>query len=262
MTAALSLILVGAASGAVGIWVLHFGRAILAESFAHALLPGLVLATLAGGSLLAGALAGAALAYGVLIAAERAPHTTSSAATSVSVTLLLGGGALLATAGGGIADFDALLFGDPLTAGWRDVAVAGGFALAALLALAVLGGRFSALAFDPASGPSLGISAARTQAAVIALLAVSVAIAANVSGNLLALALVTGPAFGAAALTRRVRSSLLLAAAAGAAGGLAGLLLARATGWPAGASVGLVVCLWAAAAAAAGGLRARSAPVG
>ena len=63
----LELVIVGGACGAVGVWVLHFGRAILAESFTHALLPGLVLAAIVGAGLLLGAVVGVIAAYGLLL---------------------------------------------------------------------------------------------------------------------------------------------------------------------------------------------------
>ena len=120
---ALELMIVGGACGAVGVWVLHFGRAILAESFTHALLPGLVLATIVGAGLLLGAVVGVIAAYALLLVAARAPKTSSATATSVSVTLLVAVGALMASSGHGVASFESLLFGDPLAASEGDVLV-------------------------------------------------------------------------------------------------------------------------------------------
>lgn len=259
---ALELVIVGGACGAVGVWVLHFGRAILAESFTHALLPGLVLAAMVGAGLLLGAVVGVIAAYGLLLLAARAPKTSSATATSVSVTLLVALGALLASSGNGIASFESLLFGNPLAASTGDVLIAAALALGIAVALTALGGQFAALAFDARSAPTLGVNAGQVSAAALALLAISVAVAANVAGSLLALALVTGPAFGASAVTHRLRASLVLATAAGSLSGVAGLYLSYYADWPASASIALVICAWAAAAASYAGLQARTPRLG
>ncbi|MFT4050319.1 MAG: metal ABC transporter permease [Solirubrobacterales bacterium] len=252
LLSALEMLLIGGACGAVGVWILFFGRAILAESFTHALLPGLVIATMIGAGLLVGALAGVLLAYALLLLTTGAPRTSVATGNSVAVTTLVAIGALLASGGHGVTGFEALLFGDPLASSWRDVAIAAAFAGCAAITLYVLGSSFAALAFDPGSAPSLGINTAAVSAAALALLAVSVSIAANVAGTLLALALVTGPALGATALATRLRSALLLAAGAGALSGIAGLYLSYYSGWPAGASIALVLCAWAAGGALIG----------
>lgn len=256
--AALELVLVGGACGAVGVWVLHFAQATLAESFTHALLPGLVLAAIVGAGLVLGALLGVIAAYALLLLAARAPKTSSASANSVAVTSLVAIGALLASGGHGVASFESLLFGDPLAASGRDIGVAGALAALIALALAALNGQFAALAFDPRGAVALGLNAARVSAAALALLAVSVAVAANVAGSLLALALVTGPAFGASAVTDRLRSALLISTLAGALSGVAGLYLSYYADWPASASIAVVICVWAAAASSVGALRNRT----
>jgi ABC-type Mn2+/Zn2+ transport system permease subunit len=262
LMSALELAIVGGACGAVGIWVLHFGRAILAESFTHALLPGLVLAAILGAGLLVGAVVGVIAAYALILVAARAPKTSSATATSVSVTLLVAVGALMASSGNGVASFESLLFGDPLAASTNDVVVVAALAVGVAIALTALGGQFAALAFDVRSAPTLGLNVGVVSAAALALLALSVSVAANVAGSLLALALVTGPAFGASAVTHRLRSSIALAVAAGSVSGIAGLYLSYYADLPASASIALVICAWAGLAASYGGLRTRTPRLG
>lgn len=260
--AALELMLVGAACGAIGVWVLQFGQAILAESFTHALLPGLVVASIVGGGLIFGALLGALLAYGLILFAVRAPHTSSPTGISAAVTTLVAVGALLAGSGSGIAGFEALLFGDPLAASRSDVIGAAALALLIAGALTALGRQFAALAFDPGTAQALGVRSGWISAAALALLALSVSVAANVAGSLLALALVTGPALGASAISDRLASTLWIAAGAGAACGLAGLYLSYYADWPASASIALTICAWAVLAGIAGARRGAAAQLG
>ena len=55
--ALLEVLVVAVACGPIGVWVLLYRQSYAAESLAHAMLPGLVVASLAGVSLLLGALA-------------------------------------------------------------------------------------------------------------------------------------------------------------------------------------------------------------
>lgn len=251
-SAAIEMVLVGGACGAVGVWVLHFGRAVLAESFTHALLPGLVIAAMIGAGMFVGALIGVVVAYALLLATSSAPKTSAVSATSVSVTMLVALGAILASTGSGVIGFENLLFGDPLAADARDLVVAGALAAIIAITLWAFGDRFAALAFDRASAPTLGVNASRVGAVALALLTLSVAVSANVAGSLLALTLVTGPALGAAAITSRLKSALWLSAGVGAASGIVGIYVSYYLDWPSSASIALVLCAWAALASAAG----------
>src|SRR4051812_49829039 len=56
------VIVLGAACGPLGVWILLMRRSYAAESLSHAMLPGLVLAALAGVPLLFGAAAGVLVA--------------------------------------------------------------------------------------------------------------------------------------------------------------------------------------------------------
>ena len=71
------VVLIGVAGGALGCWVVFYGFSYAAESLAHSLFPGLVLAAIAGVPLLLGAapaivVAALAIALGARVAGRRA----------------------------------------------------------------------------------------------------------------------------------------------------------------------------------------------
>jgi ABC-type Mn2+/Zn2+ transport system permease subunit len=255
---AVELMLIGGACGAVGVWVLHFGQAIMAESFTHALLPGLVAAAMLGVGLLFGALAGVVVAYMLILLAVRAPKTTTPNGISVAVTTLVAAGALMASSGHGVAGFESLLFGDPLAASRGDAIVSLVVAATISVVLYVFSGHFAALAFDRVAAPGLGVNIGLTTAVAFGLLALAVAACANVAGSLLALALVIGPAFGASFLCSRLAAALRLSAVVGALSGVLGIYVSWYADWPASASIAAVIVLWAVVAAAASAVRLRS----
>lgn len=255
---AAELALIGGACGAAGVWILFFGRAFLAESFGHALLPGLVVAAGLGGSPLVGAILGVGVAYAVLAGAERAARTSTSTATSVTVTTMVAAGALLATRGTGAVGFENLLFGHPLAATWLDVAFAAAIAMVIGAVLMLFHERFTALAFDRAAASALRVNVARTTALLVGVLVFTIAVAASTAGSLLALALLLGPAIAVTSVGRslhlRLPATIGTAALVGSLIGIGGLYVSYYADWPGSPSVALVACF----VALAGGAAARA----
>jgi ABC-type Mn2+/Zn2+ transport system permease subunit len=243
--------LLGIAGGALGCWIVFYGLSYSAESLAHSLLPGLVLATLLGVPLLLGGAVGivvAALAVGL---AARAPGVERDTAVAVVVTGLFGLGALLALSPATPAGLSELLFGDILGLSNTDLALAGGLVVVVLVALRVLHGRLLVVGFDRAHARALGVSAARTDAALLVLLALTVLVAVQGLGNLLVVAVLVGPAASARLIARRIVPMMITAAGLTVLAGFAGLYLSYYAHAAAGASVaGLTVVLYLAAAGA------------
>src|SRR5687767_14974137 len=128
----------GSLCGALGFWIVTERLTYGAESLAHGLLPGLVLAALAGAPLLAGAAGGAVVAAVLVALAARDPRVGPDTGTAVAVTGLVGLGSLLALAPDAPQRLEELLFGDPLGVTDGDLVAAalllvtGGAALMAL----------------------------------------------------------------------------------------------------------------------------------
>jgi ABC-type Mn2+/Zn2+ transport system permease subunit len=265
--ALVEVVVLGAASGALGVWLLHLRHAYAAESLAHAMLPGLVLASLAGAPLLLGAGGGVAVAALLIALAARDTRVGPEVAVGVTVTTAFGLGAVLALAPSVPARLGELLFGDLLGASTGDLVAAG--ALAALVAGALAVGHRSlcAAVFDPVAAPSLGVRPQRVELALLALLAVATVAAVQGLGNLLVFALLIAPAAAALRVGTSVRSQIALAAAFGAGAGVVGLVASAQLDIAAGAAVALAaVALYAVAAIArpspaARGMGPRRSPV-
>src|SRR5919198_5388664 len=88
--ALVELCLVGVSAGALGCWVVLYGLSYSAESLAHAMLPGLVVAALAGASLVLGAGAGLVVAALAIALAGQVPTVARDTAVAVVVTTLFG----------------------------------------------------------------------------------------------------------------------------------------------------------------------------
>ena len=208
------------ACGPLGVWVLLYRQAYAAESISHGMLPGLVLAALAGARSSLGAAAGVLVAAAGIALVARDERLGAEIGVAVCVSALLGLGALLALAPASPPRLQELLFGDLLGVTGRDLAVAG--ALVGGVALALAGGHRVASrssGFDRAAARALGARPARWEPALLAVLAVTTVAAVQGLGSLLLVALVLAPAAAALVLTRRLPAALALAAALAALSG-------------------------------------------
>jgi ABC-type Mn2+/Zn2+ transport system permease subunit len=245
------VVVLGAACGPLGVWLLHLRQAYAAESLAHAMLPGLVLASLAGAPLVLGAAGGVLGAAALIALAARDRRIGSELAVGVTVTSVFGLGALLALTPDVPARLGELLFGDLLGATDTDLAVAGALATVVLAALALGHRTLSVAVLDPIAAPSLGVRPGRVALGLLALLAVAVVAAVQALGNLLVFALLVAPAAAALRVGTGLRTQLALASGFGALAGVLGLVASAELDVAAGASVALAaVALYGAVALA------------
>jgi len=252
--ALLEVVVLGATCGALGVWLLHLRHTYAAESLAHAMLPGLVIAALVGVPLLLGAAGGVLAAAALIALAARDTRVGPEIAVGVTVTTAFGLGAVLALAPDVPARLGELLFGDLLGTSTADLVAA--CALGACVGLALCAGHRSlaATVFDPVAAPSLGVRPGRVELALLVLLALAVVAAVQGLGNLLVLALIVAPAAAAIRLGRTVGAQIALAAGLGAFAGLLGLFASAELDIAAGASVALAaIGLWLIAALLAPG---------
>jgi ABC-type Mn2+/Zn2+ transport system permease subunit len=239
--ALLEVILLGLTGGMLGCWIIFYNLSYSTESLAHALLPGLVIAALAGIPLIVGGAVGLAVAALAIAAAARTPAVGRDTAVAVVVTGLLGLGALLALSPDTPAGLGALLFGDVLGVSDTDLALAGGLAVAVLVALAVLHGRLLLVGFDRLNASALGVRPGVVDLALLLLVAAALLVAVQGLGNLLVVAVLVGPAACARAVTRRMSTMMAVAAGVAVAAGCGGLYLSYYAETAAGASIAAVI---------------------
>jgi zinc/manganese transport system permease protein len=172
------------------------------------------------------ALAGVPASLGYLLfcgggaaAIARAPGRAESwreeaAGVGVVQAMALGLGFLFVSLYGGVlGDLESLLFGNVLGVSDAQVLLLAVVALAVLVLLAAIGRPLLLSSIDPALAGARGVPVLRLRLAFLALLAVAVASASQVTGPLLVFALLVMPAASARVLTARPGVSLALSVA-------------------------------------------------
>jgi ABC-type Mn2+/Zn2+ transport system permease subunit len=257
--ALLELAILGLVGGALGCWIVLGGLSYGAESLAHGMLPGLVLAALSGVPLVLGGAAGVLLAALAIALAGRAGAGVLGRddAVAIAVTTLFGLGVLLALSPAAPAGLEALLFGDVLGTSDGDLGIAAGLGALVLAALWLAHWRLLAAGFDRGSARSLGVGPDRADLALLVLLALAVLVAVQGLGTVLVVAMLVAPAAAARLHARRLAPTMALAAALAIVAGAAGLYLSYYARVAAGAAIaGLLVAAYLLARAATT-LRAR-----
>jgi ABC-type Mn2+/Zn2+ transport system permease subunit len=253
--AILEIALIGLAGGAIGCWVVLYELSYAAESLAHSIFPGLVLAAIAGVPLLLGATPAIVIAALAIALASRAPGTSRDVAVAVVVTTMFGFGVLLALSPDSPPGIETLLFGDILGPADSDLIAAAALAVGVPAALWLGHHRLLASGFDRDSARALGLSPGLIEAALLILLAATTVVAVQGLGNLLVVAVLVGPAAAARQLTRRIVPMLFGSAAIAVLAGIAGLYVSYYAGTAGGASIALAIFAAYLLALAAGRLR-------
>lgn len=235
--ALIEVLLLGVVGGTLGCWIVFFRLAFSAESLAHGMLPGVVIAALAGLPLVIGAGGGLLVASAAVALTGRLPGLGPETRTAVVVSGLFGLGALIALSPDTPARLQDFLFGDILGATDGDLVLAGVLAAVVLAALWLLHPSLLVAAFDRAAAPVLGRSPLAVDLALAILLAVALLIAIQSLGTLLVVAMLVGPAAAARRLTRRIGAMMAAATAIAAVASIAGLYASFYLDTAAGASI-------------------------
>ncbi|HEX2129529.1 MAG TPA: metal ABC transporter permease [Solirubrobacterales bacterium] len=250
---ALAAGLVGVLCGVVGCYVVLRGMALMADSLAHGVLPGVAVAFMitAGGSATGTEPDQVAIGVGALIAGLVTAAATSvilrrsrlreeTAAAVVFVFMLALGVVLISRTEGYTVDLTAFLFGDVLGVGSGDVA-ATAVLTALVLALVVLLYRpFLLLSFDRQRAAALGLRIDALQLVMLVVITLAVVIGFRVVGSLLVLGMLLAPPAAAALVTKRLPAMMAVSAGIAAASAPIGLLLSWHLDLAAGASIVLV----------------------
>ncbi len=248
-TGALAALIVGVMCGVVGCVVVIRGMSLLADSYAHGVLPGVAVAVLFSSgqsdpgqfAVLAGGLAGGLVtAAGTAAIRRRAGLKEDTAAALMFVFMLALGVVLISRASNFAVDLTAFLFGDLLAVEPGELPLTAALAALLLGAFALLYRPIVLVSFDRRRAAALGLPVARVEFAIMVGLALCVVIGFRVVGALLVLGLLIAPAAAASMLTRRLPAMMALSAAIAAISVPLGLLFSWHLDVAAGASIVLV----------------------
>lgn len=237
-------VLVGLVCAVVGTFVVLRGMAFFGDALAHAILPGVAVAYLAGGSsgpLFWGALGAAvltALGIGVVTRGSRLREDTAIGVVFAGAFAL--GIALISSIRSYSVDLAHILFGNILAVTTGDLLLIAGFGAVVLLIVTAFYKELVIVAFDPVHAATLRLPIEPLRYLLLILVAVTVVVSLQTVGAGLMTAMLITPAATGYLLARRLPAMLSIAAAVGVFAGIAGLYLSYYVAMASGAAIVLV----------------------
>ncbi len=217
-------VIVGVLCAVMGTYVVLRGMAFMGDALAHAILPGVAIAYLMHGNLLAGALVAAVIiALGIGLLSRQGTIKEDTAIGILFAAALSLGVALISSIRTYAVDLSHILFGNVLGVSSFDLWLTAGLGLLILLTVFVLYKPFMVISFDPVLAATLRLPLDLMRNLMLVLLALTVVVSLQTVGVGLAAAMLVTPAATAYLLTRRLLHMMLISAAVGALSSVIGL---------------------------------------
>jgi ABC-type Mn2+/Zn2+ transport system permease subunit len=235
--ALLAGLLIGAAAASLGIYVVLRRMAFIGDALAHASLPGLAGAYMAGVSMIVGALLAAlltAIGIGFISHGKRISEDTS---IGVLFTAMFAFGIILLSQVKSYRCLSHVIFGNILGVTGNDLAATLVLACVVLAALAAFHKELELTTCDPGYAQSVGLDPALMRYLLLILLALTVVCGIQSAGVVLTSALLVTPAAAAVLVTSSVPRMLAISNAIAAISTVCGLYVSFYSGLSAGACI-------------------------
>lgn len=236
--------MVGVVCAVVGSFVVLRGMAFFGDALAHAVLPGVAVAYLVGGtggSLFWGALGAAVVTSLGIGAISRGGRLREDTAIGVIFTGVFALGiAIISTIRSYSVDLAHILFGNILAITPADLWLIGGFGAGVLLLVAAFYKEFVIISFDPVHAATLRLPAEPLRYLLLVLVAVTIVVSLQTVGAALMSAMLITPAATGYLLAKRLSRMMLIAALVAVGSGVIGLYLSYYVSIASGAAIVLV----------------------
>jgi ABC-type Mn2+/Zn2+ transport system permease subunit len=200
----IAAILTGVACAVLSAFVVWRGMAFVGDAIAHAILPGIVLAFIAGVSLFIGALAMAVIVAAGIGWLSRRGEMKEDTAIGVVFTGFFALGILLLSKVTSYQDLTHILFGNILGVSRSDLWIMLAIMLVVVAVVVVFYKELLVTSFDPSHSIAIGLSPELVRYGLLLLIAMTVVSAIQVAGVVLVLALLITPAAAASLLVKRL----------------------------------------------------------
>lgn len=226
------------ATSVVGTWIVLRGLAFLADALTHGVVPGVAFAMAWGINPAIGAFVAALIMSGlVTVVSNRTSFRDETTVGLLFIGMLSLGVIVVSRQPTFSADVTALLFGDILGITSDDIQLQWIVTVAVVTASSLLYRPLLALMFNRDKAATLGMRPSLTQAALLAMLALSIVASYQAIGTLLVFGLLIGPPATAALIARRVPTIMALSMLIGACCVTAGLVASFHWGTAGGATI-------------------------
>jgi ABC-type Mn2+/Zn2+ transport system permease subunit len=232
-------ILAGTVAPLTGYWALSRRMVYLTDAMSHSVLPGVIIASLLGVSILSGALATAIILAILVSAMVRTGKSSEDGAVGVASQGLFALGVVLASRSTDSKSLSHYLFGNPLSATLSDIAKLGFTALSIIALMLWAHPRLVAVSFDPEHAAAVGVKVGKADAILILALAGTTVIGLGSVGVLMTISLSVGPAVITRIFTIHISRARFVSMGIGIFSSVVGVVISYHLAIPVGPSVAL-----------------------
>ncbi len=213
----------GVAGALLSCWLVHMGWSLMGDAVSHAVLPGVVIASMTGIPFTVGALLAALIAVSLIGAVRESGTVREDAAMGIVFTALFSFGLVLVARFPAQQDLHTILFGSLL--GVRDTELFQVILVSAFTVIVLLALRrdLILLAFDRLQAHSLGLRTQALTAVLLVTLATATVAGVQSVGVILVVATLIIPGATAQLFANTMRDTMLIAIAVALIGGVVGL---------------------------------------
>lgn len=204
-------------------WLVLIGWSLMGDAVSHAVLPGVVLAYIAGAPFALGAIVFGFAAVALIGVVRDTSRTKEDAAIGVVFTTLFALGLVLISVTPSQVDLNHIIFGNLLGVSQSDLIQVGVLGAVVLAVLLYKRRDFTLYAFDPNHAHAIGLNPRIIGAAMLGLLALTAVVALQAVGVVLVVALLITPGATAYLLTDRFSRMLFIAPTLAAVSAMIGL---------------------------------------
>ena len=234
-------IMVGILCALVGCYVVLRSMAFLGDAMAHSILPGVAVAYLLKGNLMAGALVSAvSVALGISLLSRDGTIKEDTAIGILFAAALSLGIALISSTKTYARDLTHILFGNVLGVSKGDLWLTACVGLAVVIVIALLYKEFLVVSFDPILAATLRLPTNLLRTLMLILIALTIVVSMQTVGVGLVASMLVTPAATAFLIARRLPAMMAISSVVGAFSAIIGLYLSFYINIASGAAVVLV----------------------
>jgi ABC-type Mn2+/Zn2+ transport system permease subunit len=223
-----AVLIVGIVCAVLGAYIVLRGMAFFGDAIAHAILPGVAVGYLLGGSGQAWLLLGGGLVAGIVSALGIGAISRSGIKEDTAIGVIFAGMfalgiALISTVRSYTVDLTHFLFGNVLGVSNGDLWLIGIFGAIVIVTILAFYKEFLVISFDPILAKTLRLPMTFLNYLLLLLIAITIVLSLQAVGVAMMTAMLVTPAATASLLTRRLPVMMVLAAMIGAFSGVTGL---------------------------------------
>ena len=234
----IAAVLVGILCSVIGCYVVLRSMAFLGDAMAHAILPGVAIAYLIGGSLTIGALIAAiAVAFGIGFISKQGTIKEDTAIGILFTAALALGIAIISTIKTYATDLSHILFGNILGANLTSIIISIIITFFVIAIVLVFYKEFLLITFDPVFAFTIRLKVEFFRYLLLMLIALTIVVSIQTVGVVLVAAMLVTPAASAFLLVRRLPAMMALSALIGIFSSIIGLYISYYANIASGASI-------------------------